>query len=245
MRDPHRMKESIDLHLDNRQIVSFVIGALVVLGVVFALGVLVGKQLAVSSMPVASAGDPLALIDAKEKVRSGDSVAGTGELSPAKPDNLTFAAELSKTPKPGTSPVEPTRPAETPAAKAKPPERAGETASEKTASKPAEKPRADDSGKRGEGLAAAFDKASGKAVGGDGQYCLQVGSLPSREEADRLSAKLTAKGFSPYVVEADPVGKGHVYRVRVGSYATRDDADAALKAFKKKSTLHAMVTAAH
>jgi DedD protein len=45
MRDSHRMKEKYDLSLDNRQIVSFLIGALVVLGSVFVLGVVVGKQL--------------------------------------------------------------------------------------------------------------------------------------------------------------------------------------------------------
>lgn len=257
MRDPHRMKEGVDLRLDNRQIVSFVIGALVVLGVVFALGVLVGKQLAVSSMPAPSPGDPLALIDAKERVRAGaDSVTGTGELPPAKPEDLTFAAELTKTPKPGTSPVEPTRSAE-PAAKAsegsrnnrdrvpKPADKPADKAAEKPGEKPAEKTSAkgDDQPKRTEGLAAAFDRAASKA-GGDGQYCLQVASLPSREEAEKLSSKLAAKGFAARVMEADPAGKGHVYRVRVGFYATREEAEAALKAFKKKSNLQAIITSA-
>jgi DedD protein len=263
MRDPQRMKEGVDLRLDNRQIVSFVIGALVVLGVVFALGVLVGKQLAVSSMPAASPGDPLALIDAKEKIRAGaDSVTGTAEPSPAKPDNLTFAAELTKTPKPGTSPVEPTRSAEPAAAKAsegsrnnreaktaekhgeKSAEKHGDKSAEKPSERPAEKPSAKgDEPKRTEGLAAAFDKAATRA-GGDGQYCLQVASLPSREEAEKLSSKLAAKGFAARVIEADPAGKGHVYRIRVGSYATREEAEAAVKAFKKKSNLQAIITSA-
>lgn len=71
MRDSHRIRDGFDLHLDNRQISAFVIGSLVVLGVVFSMGVMVGKQLA-SGAAQASAGpgDPLAAIDAKEKVLS-------------------------------------------------------------------------------------------------------------------------------------------------------------------------------
>jgi cell division septation protein DedD len=199
--------------------------------------------------------DPLALLDAKERVRAGaDSVTGTGELPPSKPEDLTFAAELTKTPKPGTSPVEPTRPAK-PAAKAnegsrnnrepKPADKFADRASEKPGEKPAEKTSAkgDDQSKRTEGLAAAFDKAASKA-GGGGQYCLQVASLPSREDAEKLSSKLAAKGFATRVMEADPAGKGHVYRVRVGFYATREEAEVALKAFKKKSNLQAIITSA-
>src|SRR5690349_5571596 len=46
MRDTHRMREKYDLSLDSRQVVSLLIGGIVVLGAVFVLGVLVGKKLA-------------------------------------------------------------------------------------------------------------------------------------------------------------------------------------------------------
>ena len=46
MRDVHRMREKYDLSLDSRQVVSLLIGGIVVLGAVFVLGVLVGKKLA-------------------------------------------------------------------------------------------------------------------------------------------------------------------------------------------------------
>ena len=46
MRDAHRMREKYDLSLDSRQVVSLLIGGIVVLGAVFVLGVLVGKKLA-------------------------------------------------------------------------------------------------------------------------------------------------------------------------------------------------------
>ena len=45
MRDAHRMKEKFDVSLDNRQIVSLLIAGIVVMGAVFVLGVVVGKNL--------------------------------------------------------------------------------------------------------------------------------------------------------------------------------------------------------
>ncbi len=273
MRDPQKMRDRIELQLDNRQIVSFVIGALIVLGVVFAVGVLVGKQLAVSARPPPAAQDALAAIDAKEKNREGtDAVTGTGELPSAKADNLTYATELTKTPQPGSSPIEPTKPAKpssnggttldrpasegegaqlpSPEAPTKlertadrPAQKQAERPAEKKGKKekkPAEAASSADTTKHSEGLAAAFEKATSKPT--EGQFCLQVSAGPSRDEADKLAAKLSAKGISAYVVEADPAGKGHIYRVRVGTYATRDEADTALKSFKKKSALHAIVT---
>lgn len=286
MRDPPRMRDRIELQLDNRQIVSFVIGALVVLGVVFAVGVLVGKQLAVSARPPPATQDALAAIDAKEKNREGaDSVTGTGELPSAKADNLTYATELTRTPQPGSSPIEPTKPASKPApngaALEKPApeakaggvhlERAGgapaplaeaaakpaaekavdrpaptqaERPAEKKERRPSEASPAVDTAKHPESLAAAFEKATSKPSS-EGQFCLQVSSGTSKDDAEKLVSKLSAKGISAYVVEADPAGKGHVFRVRVGTYSTRDEADVALKSFKKKSALHAIVTASH
>lgn len=245
MRDSHRMREGIDLHLDNRQIVSFVIGSLVVLGVVFSLGVLVGKQLAAGALTATSQpGDPLAAIDAKEKVRSADSVVGIGDLPEARPDALNYQRELTR-PTPAVPAAEPAAKKEVKEAKASEPakeakEAKAEPAPEKPAKAEPEEKREEPS--RKEGLAAAFEKASGKAEGGSGGFTLQVASLPSRAEADKLVGKLSAKGLSsPHVVEADVPGKGRMYRVRVGSYATRADAEEGLKAFRKKSALPAII----
>lgn len=80
------MKEKIDLSLDNRQVVSVLIGALVVLGAVFVLGVVVGKKLAVSH-EAAEAPDLLSALDAQAEAH-----ARTEEDAPA----LTFPDELTK-----------------------------------------------------------------------------------------------------------------------------------------------------
>jgi DedD protein len=57
---------------------------------------------------------------------------------------------------------------------------------------------------------------------GDG-FRIQVVSVSSRSDADREAARLTRQGF-PARVEPASGPKGTVYRVRVGPFATREEA---------------------
>jgi cell division septation protein DedD len=57
----------------------------------------------------------------------------------------------------------------------------------------------------------------------DAKISLQVAAKSTRAEADVIARRLSAKGYPVYVVE--PLGDGKVvYRVRVGNYATADEA---------------------
>jgi len=51
MRDANRLKERVELHLDRRQVTSIALVSLLLLGTVFALGVMVGKNLAPQAKP--------------------------------------------------------------------------------------------------------------------------------------------------------------------------------------------------
>ncbi|MEX0878531.1 MAG: SPOR domain-containing protein [Thermoanaerobaculia bacterium] len=58
-----------------------------------------------------------------------------------------------------------------------------------------------------------------------GKFWVQVASLASREEAGALSSRLSRRGFpSQLLTAADPRGKGRLYRVRVGPYASEAEA---------------------
>ena len=65
MREPNprlrTSREKFEISLDGRQVASIVVGALVILGVVFVLGLNVGKQLAARRGDAARAGDLEAL----------------------------------------------------------------------------------------------------------------------------------------------------------------------------------------
>jgi len=61
VRDGHRLREKIELTMDDRQVAALAVGALLLLAGMFALGLLVGMQLARRSAQPALAGDLAAL----------------------------------------------------------------------------------------------------------------------------------------------------------------------------------------
>ena len=76
-----------------------------------------------------------------------------------------------------------------------------------------------------------------------GAFTVQVGAYKAREPADALRARLAAAGHDAYVAEIDSAGSAR-YRVRIGSFATREAARlAADKIVAGERTLSAFVTA--
>jgi cell division protein FtsN len=68
-----------------------------------------------------------------------------------------------------------------------------------------------------------------KAAAPDGAFTVQVGAFKTRAQADALRARLAAGGQQAYVSEIEADGATQ-YRVRVGSFATREAArDAAVR----------------
>jgi cell division protein FtsN len=55
-------------------------------------------------------------------------------------------------------------------------------------------------------------------------YFVQVGAYSRTEDAEQQRAKLAMSGFTAKVTEREQSGR-MVYRVRVGPYETRDEAD--------------------
>ena len=76
-----------------------------------------------------------------------------------------------------------------------------------------------------------------------GAFTIQVGAYKSREPAEALRARLAAAGHDAYVAEIDAAGSAR-YRVRIGSFGTREAARlAADKIVVGERTLSAFVTA--
>src|SRR5580692_6571720 len=96
MRDGNRLKEKIELHLDRRQVTSLSVVALLLSASIFALGVMVGKNL--SPVPRSSA-PAEALLDRLDAQADG------GMGSPSEP--LTFQDELTRKLPPVAAPASP------------------------------------------------------------------------------------------------------------------------------------------
>jgi cell division septation protein DedD len=203
VRDEGKIREKIEVRLDGRQVVGLLVGAAVVLGTVFYLGVAVGKDLA--GPAVASAPVPLDELDQQVKPPAPPPAPElrfeqvlTGDAPPAAPPSDLGAAPAPEAPKPV----------------AKEPAKALPSATAL--------------------LAAADAKA--------GEWAVQAASLPTRADADAFVKKLSSRGVSPYVVEAEVPGKGTYYRIRVGRFASKDAADRYLADFKRETGLPAIVT---
>jgi DedD protein len=272
MRDAHRMKEKYDLSLDSRQVVSLLVGGIVVLGAVFVLGVLVGKKLAGSQRTERSP-DLLAALDTKSDAL---------ERARAAPP-LTFQEELTRAAPPATPkppPAAKTAPARTQADEA--PVSALAAAEPGAISKPAAKrpvvavvdpgaisrsPPSSDSPIESKSTppAASVAKLAStttapvvptsttpsaakssapkppQATVPNGTWTLQLGASLNRENAERQAGRLREKGYAPYIVSADVPGKGTWYRVRMGSFPSKDAATRYLQDFKRETQAEAFV----
>lgn len=273
MRDSHRMKEKFDLSLDNRQIVGLFITSIVVLGAVFVIGVVVGKKLAVAPHP-AEAPDLLTALDQKaaqmEEARqdppltfqeeltkkSADPVAApspapkppekgvvTADVKPAPAKEATpkpVVAKADPTPKPAVAKADAKPPPATEAAGKRLPEKVpvldGRVAPSPVATRTAEK---DD-------LHTAFARIQQATTpSASGAFAVQVAASQNRVEAEAQVARLKAKGYAPYIVSATVPGKGTWYRVRLGSFSSREDASRYLDDFRRETRLDAFVASTH
>jgi cell division septation protein DedD len=203
-RRPPRTRERTSSRLAS---LFFGIGCLVVLGVTFAAGVAVGRRWpATLSTPSDVAGMPA---KGGERRAEGQGLAKTIADSPPV---LTFYREL-------TAPLAPSTPTVRPAP-AKP------EAKSKSTEKPKEtlKPRPVETAKP-----APPPPAAAPSESADGRFTVQVGVFKTRGQADALRTRLASNGQQAYVSEIEADGAMQ-YRVRVGSFATREAArDAAIR----------------
>ncbi|MBX5481078.1 MAG: SPOR domain-containing protein [Myxococcaceae bacterium] len=256
MRDAHRMKEKFDLSLDNRQIVSLLIGGLVVLGAVFVLGVVVGKKLA-GNQTTAQAPDLLTALDRKAE----DVPLTFQDVLTQKSPPLEVAAApepAPKAPPPAPKPAPPPPQEAVAEAKPQPAAEAPAPVAEAKAGPKDEEPAGVDAeaatltATHDGGLKDAFARATSPKTAKPpaeaktgGAYTLQLSASQSREEADRFAARLRDRGYAPFVIKAEVPGRGTWYRVRMGSFPTRDAATRYLNDFKRETQIEAFVATAN
>jgi cell division septation protein DedD len=221
MRQNSRIRERFELSLDGKQVASIVVGALVVLGAVFVLGLNVGRQLAAGSAPPRPE-NPLAALDRAP-------VPPAGEKEP----RLSFHDALTKGP-PETAPIPEAKPKVDPGSRAvgtalntlpPAPTPAPADRAPAPAAAPARAPAPKKPLPAKDPMASAVAKVSSLPAEGaaPGRFAVQVGATQNEAEAERLQRKLASEGAR--VVVADVPGKGRWYRIQLGSYASRAEAE--------------------
>jgi len=190
--------------------------ASIVVGALFALGAVFALGLSV--------GQRLGVRRA-EAVRPADLSALDAVPAPARPapaKDITFAAELPRAKPPAVAPPSAVRPAAeapaepTPAPAADPPPLAAQAA-------PGPAPAAAASGPRG-------------------GFSVQLGASQRREEAEALAHKV--QRLAPRIEEADIPGKGRFFRVRVGRFDSRGEAERYRGDVVRETGLEALIVAA-
>ncbi len=73
---------------------------------------------------------------------------------------------------------------------------------------------------------------SKSAAVASGSYLVQVASVKQRQGADDLSNRMKKKGYAAFVEAADLGAKGNWYRVYAGPFASKADAEKAVRSLK-------------
>jgi cell division septation protein DedD len=74
------------------------------------------------------------------------------------------------------------------------------------------------------------------------KYIVQVGAFRKASDADALRSKLGKKGYKAFLIELKTKNIGPLYRVAVGSFSTRNEAELLAVQMKKSEGLKTFVT---
>lgn len=228
-------KDKAEITLEGRQVFYLFFGGAVIASLVFVLGVMVGKRVEArahvgDTAGTTAASDPLAALD---ELGAEPGAAG-----------LTYAEELTR-PLPAVAPAPPV-PAPEP--RAEPEGKAEDKSEPKADAKREPEPKAEaDSKSAGDGDAEVEkpeSKPDSKPEADKRKYTLQLSSFRDRAEAEQFMAQVSSAGYRPYITEAAVDGKGTWYRVRLGTYASYDEALEAKSKFETAQKMIAYVTRA-
>jgi cell division protein FtsN len=231
-----------EIQLNGKQLIFLFMAATVVSVVIFLCGVMVGRGVrggrgetsagAELETAAQAAPAPAPIAPAPAPASSAAPKGQANQPTPPVPEEDTSAYKDLTADKPkDTALATPAKAQAKPAATAPapaPPKAAAEKAAvaEKAAPKP-EPP-------------APVDRDKPAAVTSGG-YAVQLTALRDRSEADAVVKRLAGKGYPAYVVNPLP-GKPPVYRVQVGRYQNRADADRIATKLQKEEQFSPWVT---
>lgn len=123
-------------------------------------------------------------------------------------------------------------------------EKPAEKPADKSAEKPASKPAAEQvatAGSAPKDPAAASSPSASAAAGASDGYAVQVAAVNGRNDADAIAKRFSSKGYSAYV-EVPPNGTGTVFRVRIGTFKTKREAETIAAKLQKEEQIKPWVT---
>lgn len=222
-----------EIQLNGKQLVFLFMSATVVAVVIFLAGVMVGRGVQLPQATLAASAGEAAIVDPTVEPPSTTS-ATTGSAAPVTAqETLTYAGRLEGTAPPEEDLAPVTEPVAEPAAVPPPPpavERAPAPtpAPTRAAATPAAAP-----------APAAAAASIGSEPPGNG-FVVQVAATRERSEADTIARRLAGKGY-PAFVTTPPSGP-RMFRVRVGKYDNRREAEAVAGRLQREEQFQPWIT---
>jgi cell division septation protein DedD len=249
MSKPELYKDKIEVALDGRQIFYLFFGGAVIVGMVFVLGVVVGRRVEARGhsdaalAAAASKSDPLAALDKLDgKGTTYQNVlTAPGATPPTKveamianmaPKKASAASDDAK--KPAAPVADPVAEDEKPVAAIEPPAGDAPPKVDVVTPAPVAVAKHDDAD-------AAAKKHDDDHPAKKSRYALQLASFQDKSEAETFLSNVKSNGFSAQLSEADVAGKGTFYRVRLGNYKSLEAANDAKADYDKGSKKPASV----
>ena len=202
-----------EIQLNGKQLVFLFMAATVVSVVIFLCGVLVGRGVRPDRAPAQEVATAEIAADpgtAQPPATQTQTTTPSVTEPPAPPDELTYAERLQK----DTAPQETLKPAPAaPPVSAPRPERVVPQPVKNTAV-------------RTPPPANAATAPPGVSDPSGPGFAVQVMIFDTRREADSLASRLIAKGYPAFVMDPVKGAPRGIYRVRVGKYKNRKDAEA-------------------
>ncbi|GAB4305359.1 MAG: hypothetical protein Kow0090_20950 [Myxococcota bacterium] len=216
------------LHLNQQQLFYFFVGLLLIGGLIFALGIMTGKRM----VSIAQDGaEELEKLDLQAKIQEKARAATATQSEKKEEEKATESEKKPETKedaKAGNKETE--KPPEAPEKKQSPPPEE-KNAEEKRAAKEAPKR-----------ISTPNQPPPSKEYDPQGIWTLQVGSVATKEQADKMTAHLKEKGYKVNVSSAEIEGKGTFYRIRVGRFTTKEDAALFQKKYEDEEKTQTMIS---
>ena len=223
-----------EIQLNGKQLVFMFMAVTVVAVVIFLCGVMVGRGV---RAPRATEVADAAIESSLDPTAPPAPVSAAGSSSAAIPDPTQEPTRLNETAPPpepaketqilqevnSTSPLAPVPPVKTPVAEPPP-----------LVKNPAPKPPAPKTPAPTPKTAAVNEPT------GDG-FVVQVAAVKERSEADTIAKRLSSKGFKSFV-SSPSAGAARVYRVRVGKFNDRREAENVARRLEKEEQFKPWIT---
>ena len=184
----------------------------------------------------------------REEQKIPGTIGGAGEEENVLPGGIQEAGGPSVPKPPGASLVSREREAAKKLVVIEGTQPAGEKGEEGTAKAEGEKAEKEPEGKEAEAtkpMVAKVEESKVQAVPEGklptGRFTINVASFKERKRADRLVDELKEKGYLAFVAKATIPQKGTWYRVSVGRFSTRKEAQAFARAVKEKEGMDSFV----